>query len=120
MYGNNFGLFGSFEKARILLKKLYQITSYEALIIAESKNPHKTDEPSFKEYHKRNVKLGRMPGQMCYRVRFKNYIGPWFSYLIVSKTEMKSILKGTGLKVVKFIDYEDKTSGLYFAIIEKI
>jgi len=120
MYGNNFGLFGSFKKARILLKKLYRITSFKALIIAESKDPHKTDEPSFKEYHERNIKLGRMPGQMRFRVRFKNYIGPWFDYLMVSKAEMKSILKGTGWKVKKFIDYEDKTTGLYFGIIEKI
>lgn len=120
MYGNNFGLFGSCKKARVLLKKLYQITSPGALIIAESKDPHKADEPSFKEYHKRNVKLGRLPGQMRFRVRFKNFIGPWFDYLMVSKSEMKSILKGTGWKIKKFIDYEDKTTGLYFAIIEKI
>jgi SAM-dependent methyltransferase len=121
MYGSNFGLFGSFEKARILLKKLYKITSPKALIIAESRDPHIADEPSFKAYHHRNVKLGRMPGQMRFRVRFKNFIGEWFYYLMVSKPEMKSILKGTCWKVKKFIDCQDKTQpGLYFGIIEKI
>jgi len=36
MFGNNFGLFGNFKKAKLLLKKLYRITSPAALILAES------------------------------------------------------------------------------------
>jgi len=44
------------------------------------------------------------------------YVGRWFDYLMVSKEEMKEILKGTGWKVKKFIDSEDS---LYIAIIEK-
>ena len=34
MFGNNFGLFGSAKKAKVLLKKLYRITAPDARIIA--------------------------------------------------------------------------------------
>jgi len=120
MFGNNFGLFSSIKKAKILLKKMQRITSPNALIIAESKNPYIAEEPSFKEYQELNKKLGRMPGQMRLRVRFKNYIGEWFDYLMVSKKEMEEIFKGSGWKVTKFIDHEDKTKGVYIAIIKKL
>ena len=46
MYGNNFGLFGSFKKAKMLLKKLYRITTPRAVIIAESNDPYKTKDPA--------------------------------------------------------------------------
>lgn len=116
MFGNNFGLFGSPKKAKKLLKKLHQISSPEALIIAESNDPYKTKDPAHLSYHKFNKKRGRMSGQLRIRVRFRNYIGDWFDYLIVSKKEMRKILKDTGWRIKKFID-SGKSS--YIAIIEK-
>jgi SAM-dependent methyltransferase len=116
MFGNNFGLFGDFKKAQILLKKLHKITSANALILAESNDVYKTNDPVHLSYHKFNKKRGRMPGQLRIRVRFKKYIGNWFDYLLVSKSQMKDILKGTGWKVRKFID-SDKS--IYIAVIEK-
>jgi len=116
MFGNNFGLFGNFKKAKTLLKKLHRITSSSALIIAESTDPYKTDDPVHLAYHKFNKKRGRMPGQLRIRIRFRNYIGDWFDYLLVSKDEMKKILKGTSWRIKKFIDSDNY---MYSAIIEK-
>lgn len=116
MFGNNFGLFGSFKKAKVLLKKLYKITSPSALILAESNDVCKTDDPVHLSYHKFNEKRRRMPGQLRIRIRFKKYIGDWFDYLFVSKNQMKDILKDTGWKVRRFID-SDKS--IYIAVIEK-
>ncbi len=116
MFGNNFGLFGSFRKAKTLLKILHKIAKPGALIIAESNDPYKTDDPVHLSYHRFNRKRGRMPGQLRIRIRFRNFIGNWFDYLIVSKEEMKQILKDTGWKIKKFID-SDKP--MYIAIIEK-
>jgi SAM-dependent methyltransferase len=116
MFGNNFGLFGSFKKAKKLLKKLHRITSKNALIIAESTDPYKTDKPAHLQYHKFNIKRGRMAGQLKLRVRFEEYTGDWFDYLFVSRKEMKDILKDTGWKIKKFID-SGKSS--YVAVIEK-
>ncbi len=117
MMGNNFSLFGNFKKARRLLKKFHSITSKDALIIAETRDPYKTDSPSYLEYYEFNKRRGRMSGQLRGRVRFEKYIGKWFDWLMVSKKEMKKILKGTGWKIKKFIDSEDSQ---YIAIIEKM
>ena len=116
MFGNNFGLFGSFKKAKKLLKTLHKITSPDALIIAESNDPNKTEDPAYLSYNKFNRERGRMSGQLKIRIRFKTYISDWFDYLLVSKKEMKDILRGTGWKVEKFINSEKY---MYTAIIEK-
>jgi len=117
MMGNNFGLFGNFKKARKLLKKFHKMTSENALIIADTRNPYKTDNPAHLEYHKVNKERGRMGGQVRIRVRFGKYATKWFDYLMVSKKEMKEILNGTGWKVKEFIDSEDSQ---YIAIMEKV
>ncbi len=116
MFGNNFGLFGNYKKAKRLLKMLHEKTSEDALIIAESADPYKTTDPVHLAYHRRNRKKGRMVGQLRIRVRFRDFVGNWFEYLLVSKKEMRDIIKGTGWEIKKFIN-----SGkfMYIAIIEK-
>jgi hypothetical protein len=116
MLGSNFGLFGSFEKARRLLKKLHKMTSGNGLIIASTRDTYKTNNADHLEYHKLNEEKGRMAGQLRVRIRFRKCVGRWFDYLIVSKREMEEILKGTGWKIREFIDSSD--SG-YIAVIEK-
>ena len=116
MMGGNFGLFGGFKKARRLLKRFYKITSHDALIIAETRDPYKTNNPAHLEYHDFNRKRGRMPGQVRIRIRFEKYATRWFDYLLVSREEMKEILEGTGWKVKQFLD---SGNSKYIAIIEK-
>jgi len=116
MMGNNFGLFGSFKKAQRLLKKIHKMTSRNALIITETRDPYKTDNPDHLEYHRLNKEKGRMGGQVKIRIRFRKYVGRWFDYLMVSKEEMKEILIGTGWKIKKFIDSDNSE---YIAIIKK-
>ncbi|MFX1562394.1 MAG: class I SAM-dependent methyltransferase [Promethearchaeota archaeon] len=117
MLGNNFSVFNNFEKAKKLLKKLQLITSRNALIIAETRDPYKTNDPVYLEYYKLNKRKGRMSGQLKCRVRFRKFATRWFDWLMVSKEEMKEILNGTGWKIREFIDSEDAQ---YVAIIEKI
>ncbi|MBI2328909.1 MAG: class I SAM-dependent methyltransferase [Chloroflexi bacterium] len=116
MMGNNFGLFGSFEGARRLLRKVSKITSENGRIIAESNDVYKTDTPEHLSYHQFNRKRGRMAGQIKLRVRYKKYATPWFDYLMVSKEEMENILDGTDWKVNRFIESD---GSLYIAIIDK-
>lgn len=116
MMGNNFGLFGSFKKAKRLLRRLHKMTSSNALVIAETQAPYKTENPAHLEYQKLNRKRGRMDGQVRLRVRFGKFATPWFDYLMVSKEEMSEILKGTGWKVKEFLDSEGPQ---YITLIEK-
>lgn len=121
MFGNNFGLFGNRERAQILLRQMYRITSSSGVIITETRDPYLTDNPVHFKYHKMNKQKGRMPGQLKIRARFMQYTTPWFDYLYVSKPEMEKLLNGTGWLVNKFIDAEDyHKSGLYIAIIRKV
>jgi len=92
------------------------MTSENALIIADTRDPYETDNPTYLEYHKLNRKKGRMGGQVRLRIRFGKYIGRWLDFLMASKEEMKEILNGTGWKVRDFIDSENSR---YVAIIEK-
>jgi SAM-dependent methyltransferase len=117
MIGNNFGLFGSPNRAKRLLGQFYDSTSSEALIIAESNDPYRTNEPFHLAYHRRNRRKGKMSGELTIRVRYKKYRTPWFDYLIVSKKEMKRILEGTGWRVKRFVESQ---GSVYIGIIEKI
>jgi hypothetical protein len=117
MMGNNFGLFGSKKRAKLLLERLHRMTSEDAVLICESLNPYGTDNPDHLSYQKENRRKGRMAGQLRIRVRYRNYAGKWFDYLIVSPGEMKLIVKDTGWKVDRFI--RKGGSPLYIGLIKK-
>lgn len=116
MFGNNFGLFGDAENAKLILKKLSQITSSEARIIAGTRNPYRTNSQEHLEYHRFNQRRGRLPGQIRIRVRYGKAIGSWFDYLFVAPEEMQEIVADTEWQIEEFIEPE-KTH--YFALISK-
>jgi SAM-dependent methyltransferase len=117
MYGSNFGLFGSFTRARRLLRRLDRMTSPDARILGSTLDPYQTKEPMHLAYHRRNRARGRMGGQVRIRIRYKNYATPWFDYLLVSKKELAEILEGTGWRAARFFDTD---GGRYIAVIEKM
>ena len=116
MLGNNFGLFANYQRAKWLLKRFKSFTNNRAIIIAETLDPYLTKDTSHLTYQKKNRKRGRLSGQVRIRVRYRNFITPWFAYLLVSKLEMQKILSGTGWKVKRFIEDQGP---IYIAIIEK-
>jgi SAM-dependent methyltransferase len=95
MYGNNFGLFGR--------------------IVATSNDPYGTDDPAHLAYQERNRARGRMSGQLRLRVRYRDLVGPWFEYLIVSPDEMAEIIEGTGWQI-RHLVRDDGT--YYVAVLE--
>ena len=116
MLGNNFGLFGSPEKAQQLLGEISRITSQRARIVAGTRNPYRTDDPDHLRYLKFNKKRGRMPGQIRIRARFGSVIGDWFDYLFVSPQEMEEIVGKSGWMVERFFGEKDPN---YLALITK-
>lgn len=113
MFGNNFGLFGSPSRAQRLLRRLRPQADR---IVAASNNPYATDDPAHLAYQERNRKRGRMSGQLRLRSRYRDLIGPWFDYLIVSPDEMATILEATPWRIRKLI--EATGSGYYVAVLE--
>jgi SAM-dependent methyltransferase len=95
MYGNNFGLFGGRVRARRMLAAMHRITTPDARIIAAVADPYRTKDPAHLSYHRRNRERGRMGGQLRLRVRFRQFVGPWFDYLFASPDEVREIVGGT-------------------------
>jgi hypothetical protein len=98
LFGNNFGLFGTPTKAKQLLRRLHRITSNDARIIVESRDVERrggADAPWHRRYRERNIARGRLPGQIRIRVRFRDVIGPWMDYPMVSPDHLREILAGT-------------------------
>lgn len=116
MMGNNFGLLGSPRRGRWLLGRFAAMTSEDARIVAESRDPYTTTRREHLAYHEFNRRRGRFPGELRIRVRFRRYATPWFDYLIVSKDEMHQVLEGTAWEAERFIESEE---GIYVAIIGK-
>jgi len=110
MYGNNFGLFGSPAKARRLLRRLRPFVDR---IVAASNDPYGTDDPAHVAYQERNLARGRMAGQLRLRVRYRDLVGPWFEYLIVSPGEMSEIVEGTGWHIRRFV----RDDGAYYVAV---
>ena len=115
--GNNFGLMRSFSYARKSLKRLYKITPKECLIIAESMDPHTTNNRMHLDYHRANLVKKKLAGQVRIRVRFGNKIGPWFDYLFVSIKELRDIICNTGWRIKKILADKSPT---YIIVLEKI
>lgn len=116
MMCNNFGLFGTPERARWLLRRFKRLTSDEARIIASSTHVYQTTSPFHLAYHRLNRKRGRMAGQLRLRVRHRTYATPWFDYLLVSQPEMRELLEGTGWHVERFLE---SGGASYIAVMEK-
>jgi SAM-dependent methyltransferase len=117
MLGNNFGLFGNPRRARWLLRRFHALTSPTARIVAESRNPYKGATAEHRQYHQLNRRRGRLPGQLRLRVRYGHARTPWFDYLIVSASEMREIVAGTGWRVANLIE---ASNPIYIAVLEKI
>jgi SAM-dependent methyltransferase len=116
MLSLNFGLLGSPSAAKRILRRIHRITSKNARILAETRDPYRTSNPAHLRYHASNRKRGRMPGQSRLRVRYGPYRDPWIDLLLVSRSEMKSILEGTGWRIERVLD---SGGPRYLAVLEK-
>lgn len=116
MMGHNFGLVGSYKRARWLLKRFASMTTDDGKIIAETMDPYQTENHAHLAYHQYNRERGRMSGQLRLRIRYKQYATPWFDYLFVSKSELEDILVGTNWTIERYIDSGKPT---YVAILKK-
>lgn len=118
MLGNNFGLLGNPKRGKKILKKLHEITTTDGIIIAQTLDVTMTKDPCHISYQRSLKKKGKLPGELRLRCRYKNIIGPWFDYLMVSPNQMKRVLENTGWKINEIIS--EKNGPLYCAVINKI
>lgn len=118
MMGNNFGLVGTQDRAPAMLGVLADVTAEGGRIIAESMDPHATNEPEHLAYHERNRERGRMPGALRLRVRYKTAATDWFEYLLVSPEEMREVVAETPWTVTDVHEIGNDR-GSYVAVLER-
>jgi SAM-dependent methyltransferase len=118
LYGNNFGIFGTPERLRIMMSVWASRTSPSTRILAQSTNPYCGGAPAFdRAYYQRNKQKGFMPGQLRLRVRYRGYVGAWSDWLFVSRREMQILLRGTGWHQTRILG--GLPSDSYVAVLEK-
>ncbi len=117
LYGNNFGIFGTPERVRRALLRWARYAAPGTRLLAESTDPA-GGAPAFDAaYRRRNVELGRMPGQLRLRIRYRDLATAWFSWLFVSPADMGDLVRGTGWKVARV--FVDDPALPYVAVLER-
>jgi SAM-dependent methyltransferase len=118
MFGNNFGIFGTPTKLRRVLTAWARRTPPGARILAGSTNPYCGGAPALtRDYYFRNRRRGLLPGQLRLRIRYRTAVSSWFSWLFVSRAEMKMLLRGTGWHQSRILG--GRPSQPYVAVLEK-
>ncbi len=116
MFGNTLCLIGSPRKAPGGLKRLARITAENGIIVAQMRDPHQTDLREHLEYHRLMRQKGRMAGQSRIRIRYKRFVTPWMEFLMLSRPELRRLVKGTGWEVSQFVDGE---GGQYGVVLKR-
>lgn len=118
LFGNNFGLFGTPEHAHELLTEWATKAKPGTRIFVESTSAYFGGAPGFDRlYYRRNLEGGRPPGSVRLRYRYEEFTGDWFTWLFVSPSEMRRILRGTGWRPTRVL--ASGVSEPYVAVLER-
>lgn len=113
MMCGNFGLFGTEADAHRLLRTMHDISSPQGRIIFDSVDP---SDPHDLAYQARNRELGRWPGQVTIRLRYRDLTTTWYDLLNLSPSELEDLLEGTGWRLAALVP---STPPEYFGVLEK-
>ena len=91
LFGNNFGIMGQPEGVVRMLKGFHQITAEDAVVLAGSIDPIKTDNEMHLAYHAKNRAQGKPPGLVKLRNKYKREVDDWW-YLLLAGSELMSEL----------------------------
>jgi hypothetical protein len=118
LFGNNFGVFGTHQRARQMLADWARASPPAARILAGSTNPYAGGAPAIdRNYYWANKRSGRPPGRLRIRSRYRGRVGKWSDWIFVSREEMRAAIKGTGWHVARVVG--GRPSESYVAILEK-
>lgn len=120
MYGNGFGLLGSIEKTKDFLQRLKQITSEDAIMIAESQDPNRQTNPLVLAYQDRNIKLGRYVGQRIWKLIAGEQQTAQFGWVQFEPSMLKQVAEESGWKIIAGPEFEEELNwGAYFFVLGK-
>ncbi len=118
LYGNNFGMFRTPDRARRLLTAWARRATAGTLIFAESTSAFAGGAPIVdRTYCRRNKERGLAPGTARFRISYEELKGPRMTWLFVSQREMRHIVAGTGWKIECIL--ADGPTEPYVAVLER-
>lgn len=114
-----FGLAGTIEEQKNMLRDIYKITTDDAVLIASSIDPLATNNPVHLAYQEFNKERGKPYGditQVTLRIKHDDEFGDWYNLLFINPNGVKKLLEGTGWKLEKAIQENERA---WFYIIRK-
>ncbi len=115
LFGNNFGVLGFEDKTVDMLTRLHQYTTEDALILAQSVDAERSENPVHLAYHRRNKEHGRPPGLVRIRVTYKGLADNWLELWLASPEEMTRCAERAGWQFREKIP----SNGLYVGVLAK-
>lgn len=117
LMGHNLGLLQYKNKARKILQILDRISKKEAIIIAHTMDPTKTNNSVHRLYQKNNIVRGRLPGQIRMRVRYSVFKDSWSDYTFWREKDVKDAILTTNWKIKGVL--KESVGFSYYVILEK-
>lgn len=111
LLGNGFGLAGRLEDTCGFLRRLYEVTKDDGLVLTDSRNYLLTREEAHLRYHEMNRNRGRPAGEVRIRAKCGSEISSWFHLLMVTPREMEEVCEKTGWCVEEFFEYNEPVFG---------
>ena len=114
-----FGLGGTVDGQKELLRNLHRLTTEHGRIIASSIDALKTTVPQHLAYQEFNRQKGKAYGnvtQVTLRLQHQDYFGDWYDLLFVNPAGMAELISGTGWKLTKAIPEKEGGRAWYYIL----
>lgn len=116
LLGNNVGIAQHLSQVPRLLRALKGLLNKDGKILLTSIDYEKTTDKSFRDYVKRNEKLGKDRGQLRTRNVLDSSKTKWLEWLYLTPSELAKYCSGYGLKIENV--FPEKSGG-YGAILSQ-
>lgn len=114
-----FGLGGTVENQKQLLRRLYRLTTESGQIITSSIDALKTNAPQHLAYQEFNRQKGKAYGdvtQVTLRLQHQSHFGNWYDLLFVNPNGLTSLISGTGWQVKEVIPEKEGGRSWYYVL----
>ena len=96
LFGNNFGIMGQPKGVVKMLKGFLRITADDAVVLAGSIDPEKTDNEMHLALHAKNKAEGNPPGLARLRNKYKGEVDDWWYLLLCGEGLMSELAESAG------------------------
>jgi SAM-dependent methyltransferase len=116
LFSNNLSIGGTLAGVARLLREAARLANAGARLISVNRDVSHSRNADDCRYREENRRVGKPPGQIRMRARYKGRHGPWFDWLFVSPTELTEWAPATGWRVTHVVS---GSGGDYCAVLDR-